>query len=80
MAYVMSKNGKNGKKWPKIITNGQKWAKMVAKNQVGQRVGHTEMPKKSNFANLLPIFSSTPVNLRSIVTKDIKHSPTKSEY
>ena len=65
MAYVMSKNGKNGKKWPKIITNGQKWAKMVAKNQVGQRVGNTEMVKK-NVVNLLPTFNGTLVNLRSI--------------
>ena len=30
----------NDQKRPK---NSHKWAKIVAKNQVGQRVGHTEM-------------------------------------
>ena len=41
-ANPIPKMAKNGQKQPQMA---KKWAKMVAKNEVGQRVGHMEMPK-----------------------------------
>ena len=35
---------------------------------------------KSIVANQMPPFNGTPVNLRSIVTKNLRHPPTKSKY
>ena len=64
---------KTGQKWQK---NGKKLqqmtkksAKMVDKNQVGQRVCHTEIPKNQFFANLMVSFNGTPLNEISIVIK-----------
>ena len=49
-----------------MATNGPK---KVAKTQVGQQVGHMEIPKNPFFANLMPTFNGTPVMLRFIATK-----------
>ena len=61
----------------KIASIGQKYAKMVTKKQVGQRVGHVEMPKKIFFTNLMPTFNDTSVNLRAIATKNMNTNPPK---
>ena len=65
-----------GHKWPKEAINGQKnshrwptWGQNGTNNQVGQRIGHTQMPKNPIFVNLMPTFNGTPANLISIPKK-----------
>ena len=43
-------------------------------NKVWQRVWHTEILKKSIFANLMPTINGIPATLCSLVTKNIKNT------